>query len=253
MFRNSEGQEVNPEECIFPLVTYIPNRNIWRCLGTAFFITPNGGFVTAKHVFFDNDRNYYPTLYGVQTTHNGEHHLRILRHLVLHENADIGVGMLGARRVPVEQNIQPEITPYFQLDFGRPANGDTIRTFAFPLTEREDLGNGQVEFEFFGTWSPGNITGYHPEGSLMVRNECYQTSMQIDFGASGGPVLKNDLVIAINSSAGNVPEGAEPESYISPIDLILDLQVPNGDGRISIRELVHKGNISGRFPSQNVY
>lgn len=80
----------------------------------------------------------------------------------------------------------------------------------------------------------------------MVRNRCYQTTMTIEHGASGGPVLKNDLVVGINSSGMDLPEGEIPISFITPIDLILDLSVPNGDQLISIKELVTNGSINAK-------
>ncbi len=68
MFKNSLGEDVDQEVPIFPLISYSPDKNIWKCVGTGFFIQPLGGFVTAKHVFYDNSGKNLPTLYAVQTT-----------------------------------------------------------------------------------------------------------------------------------------------------------------------------------------
>ena len=103
----------------------------------------------------------------------------------------------------------------------------------------------EYEFTFSGKWATGEIIDFHEEGSPVVRNRCYQTTMLIEHGASGGPVLKNDLVIGINSSGMEVMENEIPISFVTPIDLILDLSVPNGKGTITIKELVEGGSIVG--------
>ncbi len=63
--------------------------------------------------------------------------------------------------------------------------------------------------------------------------------MDVDQGASGGPVIKNSRVIGINSSG---MEGIY--SAATPIDLILDLHVPSKDKKIiSVKELIEGGYI----------
>lgn len=244
MFKNSLGRETYQEEPIFPLVSYDPDTGIWKCVGTGFFIQGCGGFVTAKHVFFDNKGNHLPTLYAVQTTLKMERHIRTLNHFVVHPEADIAVGFLGSRRLKGGVNMTPEIATSFILNFDKLNIGDSVRTYAFPLTEKKDLDDGQVEFTFAGKWAAGTVVDFHEEGSPIVKNRCYQTTMTIEHGASGGPVLKNNLVVGINSSGMNLPEGEVPVSFITPIDLILDLSVPNDDKQISIKELVASGSIS---------
>lgn len=67
--------------------------------------------------------------------------------------------------------------------------------------------------------------------------------MQMDSGASGGPVLKNLYIVGVNSSSFTLPKGKEPISFITPIDYILDLH-RKADGKLmSIRKLVEKGHI----------
>ncbi len=246
MFKNSFGTETYQEEPIFPLVTYIPNKNIWKCVGTGFFIQGYGGFVTAKHVFFDNNGEHLPTLFAVQTTSKMERHIRVLKHFVVHPEADIAVGFLGKRRLKGGVNVTPEIATSFMLNFDKLNVGDTVRTYAFPLTQTEILGGGEFEFTFAGKWAAGEIVDFHEEGSPLVRNKCYQTTMVIEHGASGGPVLRNSLVVGINSSGMTLPKDEIPVSFVTPIDLILDLAVPNDDKLISIKDLIANGSISAK-------
>jgi hypothetical protein len=242
MFKNYLGTDTLIEEPIFPLVSFNPETGVWKCVGTGFFIQGLGGFVTAKHVFFDNECNPLPTLYGVQTTAANERHLRPIKHVVPHTEADICVGMLGKRRLQGGINIDPEIATSFSLNFKKLDSGDKVRTYAFPLTETNALEGGEYEFTFSGKWAAGEIVDFHEEGSPVVRNRCYQTTMLIEHGASGGPVIKNNLVIGINSSGMDVMENEIPFSFVTPIELILDLSVPNGKGTITIKELVKEGS-----------
>jgi hypothetical protein len=243
MFKNSLGNETYQEEPIFPLVSFFPAKGIWKCVGTGFFIQPLGGFVTAKHVFFENDGSHLPSLFAVQTTSTMERHIRVLEHFVPHPDADIAVGFLGKRGIGGGVNTEPEIATNFTIDLNRLETGDKVRTYAFPLTKSEILEEGKTEFVFSGKWAGGEIVNYLENGSPLVKNRCYQTTMSIEHGASGGPVLKNDLVVGVNSSAMTLPQGEIPISFVTPIDFILDLSVPNGKTLISIKELVKNGSI----------
>ncbi len=246
MFTNSDGKEVLTEEPIFPLVSFNPDTKIWKCVGTGFFIQAIGGFVTAKHVFFENDGTHLPTVFAIQTTSSNERHVRVLKHFVAHESADIAVGLLGPRRLHGGKNVPSQNATPFTLNFGNINIEDQVRTYAFPLSERKALDSGEYEFTFKGKWSAGKVVEYCEDGSPLVRNPCYQTTMLIDHGASGGPVLKNNLVVAINSSSMQVLEGETPISFITPIDFILDLSVPENDTLIPIKELIEKGVIPSK-------
>ena len=231
MFKNSLGGTTNPSESIFPIITYNPELGIWTCLGTGFFIDNYELFVTAKHVFINNGI-HEKTLYGVQSTASGERHLRPVKRFSPNENADIGVGILGPRRLDDGSNVSAEIATTFQID-NRPLEvGDIIRTFAFPLSKVENLDDeGTVEFSFEGQWSNGQTSEIHENGCGLLKNKCYQTTMEIKGGASGGPVLRNNLVVGINSTGYEFDEeGQEPLSFITPIELINGLQIKTRQG-----------------------
>ena len=46
-FRDGAGNSANPAECIFPIFQQ-NDSGLWKPLGTAFFISSNGFFATAK-------------------------------------------------------------------------------------------------------------------------------------------------------------------------------------------------------------
>jgi len=241
MFKNSEGRVVPREASIFPLITFDPTSRVFNCLGTGFFVTPFGGFVTAKHVFFKNDGTHQPTLYGVQSLEDGTRVVRRLKHLVVHPDADIAIGMLGNATNNDAFNRNPAPASAFRLSFQPLEIGDEISTYAFPNTQSEWLDNDNQQFTFQGVWSSGVVEDYHCDGMGLLRNACYQTTMRLDGGASGGPVLRNATVVAVNSTGMDLGDAAI--SGVTPVTYLRDLSVPSGNGNISISELIAAGYI----------
>lgn len=242
MFRNSDGRLVPRETSIFPLITFDPTSKVFTCLGTGFFITPFGGFVTAKHVFFKNDGTHQPTLYAVQSLEDGTRIVRTLKHIVVHPEADIAIGMLGAARNNDAFNRNPVAASAFRLSFQPLQIGDEISTYAFPNTQNEWLDDDHQQFTFQGVWSPGVVEDYHPNGMGLLRNACYQTTMRLDGGASGGPVLRNATVVAVNSTGMDLGDAAI--SGVTPVTFLQDLSVPVDNRNFSIPELIAAGHIA---------
>ncbi|SFW82754.1 S1 family peptidase [Chitinophaga sancti] len=242
MFKNSEGKLVPKEASIFPLITFDPKSKVFNCVGTGFFITPFGGFVTAKHVFFKNDGTHRPTLYGVQSLEDGTRVVRTLKHLVVHPNADIAIGMLGDAKNNDRFNQNPVPASAFCLSFQPLQTGDAISTYAFPNTQNEWLDDDHQQFTFQGVWSSGIVEDFHPNGMGLLRNACYQTTMKIDGGASGGPVLHNATVVAVNSTGMDLGDVAI--SSLTPVTFLKDLSVPSENGNIPIPDLIAGGYIT---------
>ena len=198
---------------VFPILTFNPSSRKWKCLGTGFFISPVGAFVTAKHLFMNSDGEAEQTLYGVQSLNDKVHHIRPVKKLIYHKSADLIIGLLGNRRIG-QKDFPAHLTEYYGLDLNHLENGDEIETFAYPNTLHKELDNNAFEFSFDGITSSGSIIDYHEDGSPVVRNRCYQTNMKIESGASGGPVFKNGFVVGVNSSSFNL--AGQDEEPISP-------------------------------------
>ncbi|CAA9200473.1 trypsin-like serine protease [Flavobacterium collinsii] len=233
------------KEEIFPLITFDPEKKIWKCLGTGFFINPVGAFISAKHVFMDSDKKTEKTLYSAHESESGQAYIRPIKQIVVHPNADIMIGLLGDKRIE-DKNFKADISKYCNIDFESLKNDDEIYTLAFPNTEREDLNESEVEFTFTRRFSEGKIIDFHEDGSPVVRNRCYQTNMKVDSGASGGPVFKNSFIVGVNSSGYSLAEDEEPISFITPIDFILNLEVKEKNKMITVKELVEKGYIKSK-------
>ncbi len=234
----SDGRITTTDESILSLFTFNPLTRRWSCLGTGFFVQPNGVFVTAKHVVLDSGGNRVQTLYGVQTTPLGDRDLRVAVSFEVHPDADIAIGLLGPHRKG-RVDLPPKDSIPFQLDFGNLEIGDGVRSYAFPQTKDTIVSVDATEFTIQGKWMKGEIIDYREKGSSKVSNRTYFSSMNVEGGASGGPVIKNNLVVGINSSSY-----ASNTSCVTPIDYILDMSVKEFNGEvISIRQLVEQGNI----------
>lgn len=241
MLKNSLGGYSKLEEAIFPLVTFSPNLKLWKCVGTGFFIQPMGGFVTAKHVFQDADGKTLPTLYGVQTTVNNELHIRPVSQIVPHPTSDIVIGMLGRSRYGNGDHARKQSSVYFTIDVRGLTIGDEITTYAYPLSMKEETDDGLTGFTFQGKWSSGKVVDYHPNGASLLKGPCYQTSMFFDHGASGGPVIRNSLVVGVNSTAMTIHPDEEPVSFITPMSEVLSLSVRHNGKIISVKDLIREG------------
>ena len=213
MIQNSGGRLIANELVIFPIITFI-DRSGFHGLGTGFFINERGGFLTAKHVF-------------MEPLNTGERIVRELIYLYAHPEADIAHGMLG--RV-VNNNGEFRAPPPVEtlaITLDAINVNDPVSTYGYPIQDVEDPHMAMVAMTFHGIYSEGRILQYSCEGSLRTRNACYETTLVTQSGHSGGPVIKNNAVIGVNSSSF---EGDTP-SYFTPLNpFILDLQARDGNG-----------------------
>lgn len=248
--KNSLGELIAPETSIFPLVSYSPKREEWVGLGTGFFIDGRGGFVTARHVFYNDgiSGKHVETLYAVQSLPNGERILRSISEFAVHPKADIAFGYLGYARNHFVWSYMTPIASGFTISNVPLKIDDQISTFAFPRTTSEDISEQQQLFTFRGRWEFGKIIEYHPEGMghLHKGEGVFQTNMIIDNGASGGPVLKDRLVVGVNSVGLNfgAEDQGDPVSGIVPISYLYDIPFkgPNGK-KIVVGDLIRSNVI----------
>jgi trypsin-like peptidase len=235
-FQDQVNSEViTPREA--GIVPILVNEDGYRPIGTAFFITDMGVFVTAKHVVdsFDIQR-----LVVWQFLPNNQYYPRPVFQVTCHETCDLAVGVLV-------QAIDPErhelvINNKMMLTTVPPSIGDYVATFAYPNTVIEPTDVGQ-RLHFNPNFYEGRLEEYLPNGSILLRGPCYRSSMVIHHGASGGPVASTSgRVFAVNSTG---MDGANI-SHVSRIDEILSITI--NDGRrgkpVSIAELAHEGEVT---------
>jgi hypothetical protein len=242
VFKDSTGRIVYPVDTIFPILSGDPETQEFEFVATGFFIHAGGGFVTAKHVMLDNDGKPTKPFFAVQTIEGKEHVIRRIGHWSQSNISDICVGLLVPQQYTREMGWQPrEIRAVpLTLNLSQLSINDEIKTFAYPLSKISNR-DGEQWGEFEGKWINGVIEDHFPKGrdTVLLPGPCYQTSMTILGGASGGPVIKDGGVVGINSTGY---DGTQL-SYITPITEVLELNVLYKKGTISIKELIEMKHI----------
>jgi hypothetical protein len=220
--RTLNGRIGNPRHAIFPIIK-VKNKRIYL-VGTGFFITDNGLFATAKHVLMDPFDEDGREKYGIGLFQFIEDNIYIPRPILrfsAHPIADVAVGVAA----PLQNNKikQPLINPYVLLDFNEVVVGSRAVTFAYPRFSSTQEDNSQ-KVEFNSTYYDGYIKEYLPKGRdrILLPGPCYQTSIHIHAGASGGPVFgPHGLAFGINSTG---IDGTDI-SYVSRMSEVLHLRV----------------------------
>jgi len=214
------------EEYIFPLFS-VSDAGI-RCSGTGFFIADIGAFITAKHVVHKGVQ-----MYGVHTLPTGERLIRIVQQIGLHPKADIALGKLGTVRDINNQPIQRELpkAAVYPINLDGIQIGMKVNSFGYPhQTLGNELGDLQT-VEFQGVWTNGEVTEQW-ERAMLFDSKCYNTTMPLLRGHSGGPVFNGKTIIGVNNS------GDDTSSIISPLEPVQDLPVELKGKSVLFRDIV---------------
>ncbi|GAB1254095.1 S1 family peptidase [Desulfovibrio falkowii] len=240
-------------QAIFPLMKEARDGTM-DLIGTAFFIHYQGIFVTAKHVLMDiydqEKQEVTHGIFAIQILPDNHVVQRTLTDFTIHNGADVAIGRLH----PMTHNKTGQFLTnnVVCLSFEPLKKGDSVITYAYPNTvvqQKEKDGEPNKAFLwplFYG----GVVVEEYPNGrdKVMLPNPCYQTSMTIHGGASGGPVFNAaGKVCGINSTG--YPDMLDV-SFISRINEILPLQA-NGiclsEGaeptQVSVMQLIEIGQI----------
>ena len=236
-FRDNFGNTISAIELVFPIIRLHPDQ-LYETVGTGFFVHPSGGFVTAKHCLYAGEV-YDDNCYAVQTVSPGEHFIRKIQYFESHPTADIGVGMLRGQLLHKETQ-EVVLKASFPISLTLPEINDQISTLAYPRMQIDEGHVGTFPCDRY----VGKIVDYHADGTAWLRSGCYQTDMEIKSGASGGPVIRRNQIIGVNSTSMETAHGEEPISFITPVHFVFDLQLKDSDGAItSIKELMESGHM----------
>lgn len=224
-FKDKLGRELNPIAPIFAILTGDKNTKSFKFLGTGFFINTFGGFLTAKHVLYDQDGNHINPFFAI-TTHDNKHYTRYLYKSFPHPTADICFGLLRRDAHLGDEYINFDYqTPVMQILENEPEPGDTIQTFAYPNSKLEYEGEEQWG-TFQGDWFDGKILNILPYRDLtFYPYQVIESDMKVLGGASGGPVMKGAYVIGVNSSGYDLEQAGGSLSYITPIKFAHEIEV----------------------------
>jgi hypothetical protein len=240
-FHTDDGALGDPSEAVFPILSQ-DAKGIFSLIGTGFFIAENGIFVTAAHVIsavLDEHDNPTGPLGLFQFSPGGKYYPRPIHCATRHPVADVAVGV--AWPMHHNQTGHPLPNKLLSLSTSAPGLGTVVSTYAYPKTTIQ-RGSPQV-IHFEPAFFDGQVVEHFPNGRdrAVLPGACFQTSMVIHGGASGGPVLgPNGAVFGVNST------GFENEavSFVSCISQILELGIPDvvvpGSHRprlVTVREL----------------
>jgi hypothetical protein len=201
--RTENDAPTDPGYAIFPILRQDTLGKL-HLIGTGFFITTNGLFVTANHVLmevFGPKGQQKDPIIIAQFLPNNTYLQRPILRSVSHRIADIAVGVAA----PMKNNKdgQPLTNPIVALTLRVPALNESIFTYAYPKHKNIVLDGGPQILNFVPTFYDGNVLESFPDGRdrVLLPGPCYRTSMTIHGGASGGPVFcKNGCVFAVNST-----------------------------------------------------
>lgn len=245
---DENGNLVAPTFAVFPILKFVNGKR--KLIGTGFFIEKNGMFATAKHVLNDvldeNGHTKYP-IFLVQFISNNECVLRPIDYGFLSPSADVAIG-LSAPMI-LDKTGQPLLSKRVTLATTRPKVNDIVFTYAYPNTTTEVKEDHQA-INFYPRYYEGKIVEYFEKGRdrVLLPSPCFQTSITIHGGASGGPVINIDgSVCGINSTGFSGPHDI---SFISRIEdlfplIITNVQIgPESAARdVTINELIRLGYI----------
>lgn len=238
-----DGNEniIDPSHVIFPIIRH-NNKGIVSLIGTGFFISENGIFITAKHVLLDvidEAKGRQTDAISLVQFLDGSYIIRPIARCTSHENADISVGI--AAEMVSKKTGKTLKNKILKLTSGFAEQNAHVFTYAYPKTTVKQ--EKTQELHFYPEYYDGVVQAHYPYGrdKVLLPGPCTQTSMHIRGGASGGPVFtKEGVVCAVNST------GYEDDqlSFITPVEAIENLilsgiRTPNNTtGNVKVSELI---------------
>ena len=254
---NGDGEGAKFDQSIFPIIRS-DDQGRFHLLGTGFYITTNGLFVTARHVLMDpldsKEKQKYPI--GIlQFMPDNTYCVRPILRFARHGTADLALGV--AAPMSHKKDGTPLTTRILTLTTNAPEPPARVVTYAYPK-HQSVIVDGAQTIHFKPTFYDGNIVTFFPNGRdrTMLPGPCYQTTMIVHGGASGGPVfVKSGSVFGVNSTGFDDAD----ISFVSRIDEIFDLVIdgivmtPGTAPRVvSVKEIAQAGHIIVKPPFADV-
>ena len=243
------GPLPNPVGHTFPVLTHDVNGQ-WSLIGTGFYISTGGLFVTARHVItevLDGDSQVKPLAILHLMSETGlfgptVHIMRPISQCWIGDKVDIALGVAAS----AINNVSGESLSHWRwpLSWSVPTKGMQAATYAFPNHLIRQADNKQ-SFIFRPDLYNGHIEELHDYRDQKMPHPCMQINFRIHGAASGGPVVGEDgFVIGINCTEW-VPDGP---GFVAQICCLQDAFIEDAalcknkpPGKVTFRELISAG------------
>jgi hypothetical protein len=218
---DGSGRPISPATGIFPILLEL-ELGVLKVVGTAFYITRYGLFLSAAHVMFDAfDKNNKQRgrLFGLHAANDYKYNLRPVLRFDSNYNADIALGELDNFKNEHPEN--PLENKIGILQKRRPVRGDFLSTYAYPDNEPFDFRDRDVSRPrpLHADYYSGHYRRFLKDGEYHAGH--FEMSIRIGNGASGGPVFHADGGICGIAARGwdllHEDFGDDQSSYAVPI------------------------------------
>jgi trypsin-like peptidase len=198
---NQAGPLPNPVGHTFPLITH-DEDGCWRIVGTGFYVTDNGLFVTARHVVDEvclEGRQIAPLLIVHQRSDTGlfgptEWLLRPIMQCWLADQADIA---FGAAATATNNETGQTLSHWtWRLSWAVPSISASVATYAFPGKQRQSP-DGSFTFRADSYVGQVEDAGEYRD-AVMMPFAYLQVGFRMHGATSGGPIILDGRVVGVN-------------------------------------------------------
>lgn len=252
-FAAPHGPLPNPVGHTFPLLTHDAS-GVWRLIGTGFYISGDGLFVTARHVIddvLDSDHQVAPLVIMHLWSESGlfgpsSYLLRPIMQCWLGDTADVALGVAAT----VTNKSTGAVLSHWSwpLCWQMPTGGAMAATYAFPNHSVSQSSDGQI-FRFQPELYSGAVLDIGDfRDRLLVPYPYMHVGFHIHGAASGGPVGSHGLgVVGVNCRYLE-PDGPGVVAQVRCLqDAFIDNVVLLGETqerRVTFADLVCAGAVS---------
>ncbi len=242
------GSEGQIHTVVFPVMKDREPEGL-ELLGTGFFISKAGHFVSARHVLMDvinEDLEQCGWLRVVHFVKDTEVLVRPLTRIIVNNNSDIGIGLVKyLGHAETGRFLGNRVAP---LTASPPAIGSPIVSFGYPDSSRVFV--REETSQIIGSLYQGTLqeVSDRPRDTVMVKYPYFRGDFEAKPSLSGAPVFDTmGRVFGVVTTSFREADGSYRISYMSRIVDLLGLRVPMPSGEnleeeeLTIQQMVQRG------------
>lgn len=258
---NGNKDPIDPKYGVFPIMKEVSKGRI-SIIGTGFYLTRYGLFITAKHVMeelVDWKKKSIGVGFACHCPNETEIILRRILFASLIDSYDLAICQADNYMEKVPERPLMNMRPGFSTAI--PVPGEQLVTYAYPENEILDFTQKETTPTIRGDFYEGELLRYvELSENPSIPYPHFETNIKLKSGSSGGPVFANGKVIGVNCRGWDFHEDDENGnlSYIVPIKHLVSVsvelkQLPNPSWekeqikiikeKYSIKELADYGHI----------